>query len=200
MILLLARSIAMGAFSLALLLTFAVAARAQEAEKPAVFRIKYLSDDSVYLAAGHNAGIEEGMKLSVVKPPPDGAIDNGIRFRGLEHIAELQVITVADSSSICAILSTSGELRVGQLAFLTVDSVKERRETETADETDKYPIVVGFTYGDPLDDEVRQSDEKKILQESPVGRIRGRFGFDYGGTPNPAALVPAKWAWSSTPT
>jgi hypothetical protein len=182
MLVLLARPIAVALFSIALFCTFTLTARAQQSEKPAVFRIKYLSDDSVYLAAGHNAGIEEGMKLSVVKPPPDGAIDNGIRFRGLEHIAELQVITVADSSSICAILSTSGELRVGQLAFLTVDSVKERRETETADETDKYPIVVGFTYGDPLDDEVRQSDEKKILQESPVGRIRGRFGFDYGGT------------------
>jgi hypothetical protein len=182
MLVLLSRSIAVALFSIALLSTFTLASRAQQAEKPAVFRIKYLSDDSVYLAAGRNAGIEEGMKLSVVKPPPDGAVDNGVRFRGLEHIAELQVITVADSSSICTILSTSGELRVGQIAFLTVDSVKERRETETVDEADKYPIVVGFTYGDPLDDEVRQSDEKKIMQESPVGRIRGRFGFDYGGT------------------
>jgi hypothetical protein len=63
-----------------------------------------------------------------------------------------------------------------------VDSVKDRREAETAAEADQYPIVVGFTYGDPLDDEVRQTQEKKILQESPVGRLRGRLGFDYGGT------------------
>jgi hypothetical protein len=178
----LARSTAIGLCAIALVGTLAAVARAQSEEKPAVFRIKYVSGDSVYLAAGRNAGIEEGMKLSVVKPPPDGAIGNGIRFRGQEHVAELQVISVADSSSVCEILSTSGELRVGQIAFLTVDSVTQRREAESAEEADKYPIVVGFTYGDPLDDEVRQAQEKKIIQESPVGRIRGRFGFDYSGT------------------
>jgi hypothetical protein len=182
MILLFSRSLTVVLFSVALLGFFAVVARAQSEEKPAVFRIKYMTGDSVYLAAGRNAGIEEGMKLSVVKPPPDGAIDNGVRFRGQEHVAELQVISVADSSSVCEILSTSGELRVGQIAFLTVDSLKDRRETETAEEADKYPITVSFTYGDPLDDEVRQAQEKQIIQESPVGHIRGRFGFDYGGT------------------
>jgi hypothetical protein len=177
-----ARSIAVGLFSIALLGAFAAGARGQSEEKPAVFRIKYVTGDSVYLAAGRNLGIEQGMKLSVVQAPLDGAAGNGVRFRGQEHVAELQVVSVADSSSVCEILSTSGELRVGQIAFLTVDSLKERRETETAEEADKYPIVVGFTYGDPLDDEVLQAQEKKIIQESPAGRIRGRFGLDYGGT------------------
>jgi hypothetical protein len=182
MALLVARSITVGLFSIALLGVFALASWAQSSEKPAVFRVKYVSADSVYLAAGHNAGIEEGMKLSVVKTPPDGAIDNGVRFRGQEHVAELQVISVADSSSVCAILNASGELRAGELAFLSVDSVKERREAEAVEDADKYPIVVSFTDGDPLDDEVRAAQEKKIIQESPVGRMRGRFGFDYGGT------------------
>jgi hypothetical protein len=180
--LLLARSIAVGMFSIALLGVFAVIARAQSEERSTVFRIKYVTGDSVYLAAGRNAGIEEGMKLSVVKPPLDGAVDNGVRFRGQEHIAELQVISVADSSSVCEIVNTSGELRVGQIAFLTVDSLKERRATESAEEADKYPIVVSFTSGDPLDDEVREVHEKRTIQESPIGRTRGRFGFDYGGT------------------
>ena len=157
-------------------------AGAQSQEKPAVFRVKYVTGDSVYLAGGRNVGLEEGMKLSVVKPPPDGAADNGLRFRGQEHIAELLVISVADSSSVCAIVSTSAELRIGQIAFLTTDSVKERRDTEATEDADKYPIVVGFTYGDPLDEEVREAQERKVIQESPVGRIRGRFGFDYGGT------------------
>jgi hypothetical protein len=178
----LARSMALGLFPIALLGAFTLVARAQSPEKPAVFRIKYVSGDSVYLAAGRNAGIAEGMKLWVVKPPPDGATDNGVRFRGQEHVAELQVVSVADSSSVCEILNSSGELRGGQIAFLTVDSVNERRAAETAEEADKYPIVVSFTDGDPLDDEVRAAEEKKIVQESPVGRVRGRFGFDYGGT------------------
>ncbi len=173
---------AMGIVSIALLMFLAAATSAQSPEKPAVFRIKYVTGDSVYLAAGRNAGIAEGMKLSVVKPPPDGATDNGLRFRGQEHVAELTVTSVADSSAVCEIISTSSEVRVGQFAFLTVDSVKERREVDATEDADKYPIVVGFTYGDPMDDEVREDREKQILRESPVGRIRGRFGVDYGGT------------------
>lgn len=179
---LLSRLMALAMCSIALLGAFAADVQAQSQEKPVVFRIKYVTGDSVYLAAGHNAEIEEGMKLSVVEGPAGGALDNGVRFRGEPHIAELQVISVADASAVCEILSTNGELRVGQIAFLTVDSVKDRRAAESAEEADKYPIVVGFTYGDPLDDEVRQAHEKKILQESPAGRIRGRFGLDYGGT------------------
>jgi hypothetical protein len=60
--------------------------------------------------------------------------------------------------------------------------VQTRREAESEADAENYPVVVTFTYGDPLDDEVRQEHEKKVIQESPIGRIRGRFGFDYGGT------------------
>jgi hypothetical protein len=154
----------------------------QAHEKPAVFRIKYVTGDSVYLAAGRNAGLEEGMRLTAVKPPPDGDLGNGLRFRGQEHIAELQVVSVADTSSVCAILRSAGEVRVGLVAFLSVESVQNRRATDNADESDQYSTTVGFTYGDPLDDEVREVQEKQILQESPVGRLRGRVGFDFGDT------------------
>jgi hypothetical protein len=176
------RSSAIAFFVVVVFGAFVVGPLARAQERPTVFRIKYVTGDSVYLAAGRNAGIEEGMKLSVVKPLPDGATDNGARFRGQEHVAELTVTSVADTSSVCEIITTSGELRVGQIAFLTVDSVKVRRDAETIEDADKYPIVVGFTYGDPLEDEVRESREKQILRESPVGRVRGRIGIDYGGT------------------
>jgi hypothetical protein len=151
-------------------------------EKPAAFRVKYVTEDTVYVAAGRNAGLQEGMKLSVVKQPADGGINNGVRFRGEPHVAELQVISVADTSSVCAVINTAGEVRVGQVAFLTVDSVKEQRDAENVQDADQYSTVIGFTYGDPLDDEVRGVEEKKILQESPVGRVRARLGFDYGMT------------------
>jgi hypothetical protein len=151
-------------------------------EPAAVFSVKYLSNDTVYINAGRNAGIQEGMKISVVAEQATAEQSDGARFRGEEHVAELKVISVADSSAVCEIVSTRGELKIGQVAFLTPESVQERRETQGAAETDNFPIVVGFTYGDPLDDEVRQSEEKKIIQESPVGRMRGRLGFDYGGT------------------
>ena len=150
-------------------------------KKPSVFRVKYVSDSSLYIDAGRNANLQEGMKLSLVNRPPDGAASEGVRFRGYEHVAELRVISVADSSSVCEIVSTSGEVRIGQLAFLSADSLMDRREAESAVDEQKYPIVLTFTYGDPLEEEVREVEERKQLQESPVGRIRGRFGFDYGG-------------------
>src|SRR6267378_2853906 len=157
-------------------------------EKLSVFRVKYASDSSLYIDAGRNANLQEGMKLSLINPPPDGAVSDALRFRGYEHIAELKVISVADSSSVCEIVSASGEVKAGQLAFLTPDSVAERRQTVEAAEEEKYPIVLTFTYGDPLEEEVRTAQERKQFQESPVGRIRGRIGFDYGGIHQPGGL------------
>ena len=160
----------------------------QSTSKPSVFRVKYVSDGSLYIDAGRNANLQEAMKLSLVNPPPDGAVSEGVRFRGYEHVAELKVISVADSSSVCEIVSTNGEVKAGQLAFLTPDSVDERRQAVEATEEDKYPIIMTFTYGDPLEEEVRTAQEKKQIQESPVGRVRGRVGFDYGGIHQPGGL------------
>jgi hypothetical protein len=84
---------------------------AQEAEqKPAVFRVKYVSDGAVYIDGGRNADVQEGMKLSVVAAPADGAITDGVRFRGEEHVAELRVASVANSSAVCEVLQTSSEI------------------------------------------------------------------------------------------
>jgi hypothetical protein len=43
-------------------------------EKPSVFRVKYASDSSLYIDAGRNANLQEGMKLSLVNPPPDAYV------------------------------------------------------------------------------------------------------------------------------
>jgi len=108
-------------------------------------------------------------------------VSDAVRFRGYEHIAELKVVSVADSSAVCEIVSSNGEIKAGQLAFLIPDSVVERRQAVEATEEEQYPIVMTFTYGDPLEEEVRTVQEQKQLRESPVGRVRGRIGIDYGG-------------------
>ena len=154
---------------------------APKAEKPAVFHVKYISDTTLYIDAGHNAGLQEGMKLSVVEPPPDGVVSEGIRYRAYPHVAELNVVSVADTSAVCDVISTSGELKIGQIAFLTPGSFEDRHLAETAQETEDYPILVGFTSGDPIDQEMRSSKVPNPLIESPVGTMRARFGFSYGG-------------------
>jgi len=156
---------------------------AAPAVKAAVFRVKYISDKTVYLDAGRNADIQEGMKLSVVNTPPDGVINDGIRYRGYPHVAELNVVSVADTSAVCDVISTSGELQVGEVAFLTPGSVEDRHLAESAKETEDYPVLVGFTSGDPADSELRASSVEgpRVGLESPVGAARARFGFSYGG-------------------
>ncbi len=151
-------------------------------EKSAVFRVKYVSEGAVYIDAGRNADVQEGMKLSVIAAPADGAVTDGVRFRGEEHVAELRVASVADSSAVCDVVQTNGEINVGQVAFLTPDSVQDRQQAQSAAAVSKYPIVIAFTYGDPLDEELREVQERKVIQGSPMSHIRGRFGVDYGGT------------------
>ena len=155
---------------------------AQASNKPAVFRIKYVGDSSVYIDAGRNAGLQEGMKLSVVEAPPDGVIAEGIQYRGYPHVAELVISSVSDSSAVCDVAQSSEELKAGQAAFLTPESVQSRHESELVADQDSYPILVTFTYGDPLDEEVRQTKEAQVTRLTPMERFRGRIGFNYGAT------------------
>jgi hypothetical protein len=141
-----------------------------------------VSDGSVYIEAGRNADLQDGMKLSVVEAPPDGAIVDGIQYRGYEHVAELVVSSVSDSSAVCDVVKTNSEIKAGQAAFLTPESVQSRRQTQLAADEDKYPILMTFTYGDPLDEEVRQTKEERETRMSPMQRMRGRIGFNYGHT------------------
>ena len=154
----------------------------QPTDKPTVFRVKYVNEGSVYIDAGHNADLQEGMKLSVVEAPPDGVIAEGMQYRGYPHVAELVVSTVSDSSAVCDVVETKGELKVGQAAFLTPESVVTRRESEQAADQSSYPILMTFTYGDPLDEEVRETKEAQATRLTPMERFRGRIGFNYGGT------------------
>lgn len=150
-------------------------------QKPSVFHVKYVSDGSLYIDAGRNADLQEGMKLSVIDPPPDGMINDGIRFRDYPHIAELNLVSLADSSAVCDVISVTGELKVGQLAFLAPGSVEDRHLAENAREAEDYPVTVSFSSGDPIDQELRSSKvENPDLAGSPLGVMRARVAFGYG--------------------
>jgi hypothetical protein len=150
-------------------------------QKPSVFHVKYVSDGSLYIDAGRNADLQEGMKLSVIDPPPDGMINDGIRFRGYPHVAELNLVSLADSSAVCDVISVTGELKVGQLAFLAPGSVEDRHLAENAREAEDYPVTVSFSSGDPIDQELRSSKvENPDPAGSPLGVMRARVAFGYG--------------------
>jgi hypothetical protein len=154
----------------------------QDSNKPTVFKVKYVGDNTLYLEAGRNADLQDGMKLSVVEAPPDGVIAEGIQYRGYPHVAEIVVSSVSDSSAVCDVVKADGEVKVGQAAFLTPESVRGRQQSQLAAEEDKYPILMTFTYGDPLDEELRVTQEEQETRLTPMQRMRGRIGFNYGGT------------------
>lgn len=150
-------------------------------QKPAVFHLTYVSEGSLYIDGGRDADLQEGMKLSVIDPPADGMVNDGIRFRGYPHVAELSLVSLSDSSAVCDIVSSNGELKVGQLAFLTPNSVEDRHLAENARETEDYPVLVSFTSGDPIEQELRSTKtEDASLDQSALGVMRARVGFGYG--------------------
>jgi hypothetical protein len=155
---------------------------AQDSKKPTVFKVKSVGDNTLYLEAGRNADLQDGMKLSVVEAPPDGVVAEGIQYRGYQHVAEIVVSSVSDSSAVCEVVKADGEVKVGQAAFLTPESVRGRQQSELAADEDKYPVLMTFTYGDPLDEELRVTQEAQDTRLTPMQRMRGRIGFDYGGT------------------
>jgi hypothetical protein len=152
----------------------------EKRESPTVYHVKYVSERSLYIDAGRNADLQEGMKLSVIEAPTDGMVNDGIRFRGYPHVAELNLVSLADSSAVCDVISATGELKVGQLVFLTPGSVEDRHLAENARESQDYAVMVGFTSGDPLDSEMHAHVENPNFPESPYGVMRARFGFGYG--------------------
>ena len=147
-----------------------------------IFHVKYISEGAVYLDGGLNAGLQEGMILHVVHADPGVAVTEAVRFSGQQPIADLRIFTVADSSAAGEVLNPREDLAVGDIAYLDVASVHLREDKQNAAESENYPVVVTFSYGDPLDEELRAAtvsaaEGKKGLVQN---QIRGRFGWDMG--------------------
>jgi hypothetical protein len=144
-----------------------------------MFKVKYVAEGVVYLDAGRNAGLAEGMKLvireSTASPtsPNADAADPG-------KLADLVVISVAENSSVAEVHSAAREIKAGDTAYLSANDQNALVEKSALSSTRKYPAVISFTEGDTLDEEVRQEMPRP---PSPiVNRARGRIGLDYMGT------------------
>jgi hypothetical protein len=157
------------------------------AEAKSFFRVKYISEGSVYLDAGRNAGLEEGMILHLVHADPNGGTTEAVRFQGQEPVADVRIFSVADSSCAAEIVKSREDLVAGDVAYMDVASVRARENNANALESESYPVVVTFSYGDPLDEEIRAATA--TANAAPVGnQIRGRFGFDFGNLSEPGGF------------
>ena len=137
------------------------------------FKVKYVGQDAVYLIGGRAAGLTQGTKLTIKRRADAGAANDMV------VVAELEVASVAATSAVCDVKSVSGEIRAGDIAYLSQFDAETLAQARATGGQRKYPQVVTFTEGDPLDEEAREEIPRPPLPE--VNRARGRVGLDYSG-------------------
>jgi hypothetical protein len=140
------------------------------------FHVRYISGTDVYIDGGRDAGLAEGTKLVLKQDPtkPDQDMSNVALEPGV--IAKLTVVSVASTSAVCEVAASARDLVVDDVVSLPDDEVEKLVEKNTIGNTRKYPMVITFTGGDPLDEEVRDVIPRPPLPE--VNQMRGRIGFD----------------------
>jgi len=153
-----------------------------------IFHVKYISEGAVYLDSGRNAQLEEGMLLHLIHADPNGGTTEAVRFQGQAPIADLRIFSVADSSSAAEIVKSSQDLSVGDIAYLDAESVHARENKLNVAESENYPVVVTFSYGDPLDEEIRATTVSEKRGATIENQMRGRIGFDFGTLTEPGGI------------
>ncbi len=146
-------------------------------ESRLAFQVKYVSKDAAYLEGGRSAGLAEGMKLEV----RDDSLPGKLNPDGSDPrlIAQLEVASVAETSSVTDIKQAKRPLKAGDVAYLSAEDQAALTEQQALSSTRKYPQVITFTEGDPLEEEQRAEVPRPPLPE--INRARGRIGVDYSG-------------------
>src|SRR5260370_17999553 len=89
------------------------------------------------------------MKLVVRDLPNSGAVAaEGADSAGAGDVAELEVLSVAETSSVTDIHSPKRPVKVGDLAYLSSADQQTLVEKNALSATRKYPAVVTFTEND----------------------------------------------------
>ncbi len=156
------------------------ALRAANPNLRTAFKVKYVADGVAYLDGGRSDGLAEGMKLLIkdgdLSPRPGQVVDPA----DPRVVAELVVNGLADTSSVTDIHTPKRTVKPGDLAYLSMADAQALVNQQTLSATRKYPAVVTFTEGDPLEEEARAEVPKP--PPPSMNRARGRIGLDYFST------------------
>src|SRR5579862_5617721 len=140
------------------------------------FHVKYVSGTDVYIDGGTSSGLAEGTEL--ILKASTSLSDQEAAGKTIEPgvVARLKVISVASTSAVCEVVATKKDLAQGDMLSLPDTEVKKIIDRDAVGSTRHYPMVISFTDGDPMDEEVRDEVPRPPLPE--VNEMRGRFGFD----------------------
>jgi hypothetical protein len=153
------------------------AAPSQAAPMRTEFQVRYVNGTDVYIDAGRDAGLAPGTKV-VLKQSP-GKVGDGSADAPVEPgvVATLTVVSVATTSAVCEVNESTRTLAVGDVLSLPDSEVQKMVTKNTLGNSRKYPMIVSFSEGDPLDEEVREAIPHPPLPE--INQARLRFGFDF---------------------
>ncbi len=135
------------------------------------FKVKYVAEGAAYLSGGRSSGLAEGMKL-VVRDTDSSASDSATPQGPV--VAELQIVSVAETSAVTEIHNPKRDVKPGDWADLSAeDSTRLGAEQPvTAAVNGPAPVI---TQSKPQD---AGPGDGASLEET---RIRARIGIDYSG-------------------
>lgn len=152
----------------AFLLWVSVGAVAQDSTPS--FRVTYVAADAIYIQGGREAGLAQGFKLTVRRIKPGAALLDAAA------VAEVAVVSVAETSAVCEVQSKTGDIQVGDTAILSANDAETVKMLQASRNARKYAQVISFTEGDPIDEEAREYVPRPPLPE--VNRLRGRVSYE----------------------
>ena len=164
---------------------FPYLARAQSTTANSTFPIKYIAQDAVYIEGGRAAGLKEGEILAVHRvatAAPDASGSSAAPISPSDTIAALKILSVAESSAVCEVQSSTVPIQIGDVATLTAQEamqvVQEKQQQRVSGAVREYPQLITFTGGDdPVTEEARASVPRPRSPE--IDHMRGRIGFEY---------------------
>jgi hypothetical protein len=156
------------------------ALRAQNSQQ-VVFHVLHVEETSVYIDVGGNLGLKEGTTLSLFHAESIAGPAGAETSAAAKPIAQLKVLIVADSSTVCQIVSSTDEVRIGDAGFFISQAKARRMQDEALIEAKDHPISIAFADGDPRDDEVRPVEAGRPAPQG-AGHTGVRIAVDYDAT------------------
>jgi hypothetical protein len=133
------------------------------------FKVKYVAEGAAYLSGGRSSGIAEGMKL-VVCDWGSCSPDSLAAGEQSSIVAELQVVSVAETSTVTEIVEAKRALKPGDWAYLSPEDYSRITGERNLGAARKTLVATSNS---------RLRDARPLSPED--SRIRARIGLDYSG-------------------
>jgi len=147
------------------------------------FEVKYVAEGAAYLDGGRSSGLARGMKLVVRDPEPASAAPTAPG----PIVAELQVVSVAETSAVTSIHATRRDVKPGDWAYLSEEDSKRISDQQVLNALGTGLPAETVARANPVKRNLTDADQQVVsLQDN---RLRARVGFDYSGIHSSGSTV-----------